>query len=72
MTSTRAAGSALRLKYQPGWDAPPSFAAATIMASPSRKNWSTTVRCLPDRRPRVVSRRASTFQGPVIRPFVRR
>ena len=48
ITSTRTAGPVFRLKYQPGWAAPPSLAAATIIASPSGKYWRTD-RPLPSR-----------------------
>ena len=80
-TSTRAEGSPWRLKYQPGCEAPPSLAAVTTIASPSGKNWRTTVRSRPERRPRVVSKRTSTSRGApsmrairesVMAPFVRR
>jgi hypoxanthine phosphoribosyltransferase len=53
----------MRLKYQPGCDRPPVLAAARSMSSPSGKNCNTTVRSFPERRPRVIRRSASTFQG---------
>ena len=52
MTSTRATGIARRLWNQPGSLVPPLFAAARTMESPSGKNWRSTVRSFPDRRPR--------------------